>query len=126
VSPASERLPRGGATLVAVQPGQFPIPDLFHTTNPIPAVWLGVWTPESFQPREVQFRTAGSVIAGSGPFSGVILRLNGTLFGSVACGSGLGSTTMIPVVPSPGAALVLAGGLAARRRDRRTTQRGRA
>jgi hypothetical protein len=105
----------GGATLIGIEPLQFS--GFIHTTNPIPAVWIGVWTPESYEPREIQFRTTGSVVAGSGPFSAVMLRFSATSFGSARCDSSLGGT-MIPVVPSTGVALIPLAPMVRRRRRR--------
>jgi hypothetical protein len=107
----------GGARVINIEPGQFG--GSIYTANPA-LIWLGVWSPESYQLRQVRFRLGRGTIIASGPFSAVMVRFNASLFGPVTCDSNLGSVT-IPVIPAPAslAILVAALPLGARRIQRK-------
>jgi hypothetical protein len=98
--------------------GQIPGTDHFATTNPILNVWRCVWTPESYEPRQVTFATAAASVSG-GHATTVLLRTSPPGGIPVWCPSAFGSVGFA-VVPGPGVvALVVAGvPLAARRRRR--------
>jgi MYXO-CTERM domain-containing protein len=90
-------------------PGAMPI-----ATNPIEDVWQAVWTPDSYEPRLVDFsmRTPGSV---HGPTPPRLFIVYGTDPTTGAPLLGYGDTVptwdalQVPVVPGPGAALALMG-----------------
>jgi hypothetical protein len=106
----------GGATLADIQFGQFPVGFPFNTTNPIPNIWSGLWTPESYAPRAVSF-TLGPGTHSGGFASSVLLRAGTTTAVAAFCPATLGSA-LIPIVPAPAslAALAIAAALAVRRR----------
>jgi hypothetical protein len=106
----------GGALLTDIQFGQFPL-QFIATQNPVPSIWTGVWTPESFGARTVQFGLAGNPAVGRYVTS-VILTVNRNFAAVAFCAHELGSVS-IPVVPAPGAAPALClatAGFSARRR----------
>jgi hypothetical protein len=100
-------------------PGAMPI-----ATNPIEDVWQAVWTPDSYEPRLVDFsmRTPGSVHGPTPPRLFIVYGTDPTT-GAPLLGYGYTvptwDTLQIPVViPAPGTALALLGlaGIAASRR----------
>jgi hypothetical protein len=104
----------GGASLIDILFGQFSgIPS---TMNPIPNIWSGLWTPESYAPRAVSF-TLGPGTHSGGLASSVLLRTAPSLAVSAYCPSTFGSV-LIPIVPTPGplAPFFLAAALARPRR----------
>jgi len=111
-----------GDRLINIQPGQFPTSaNGINTTNPA-LTWYGIWTPSSYASRTVNFACApGSVITPGSPFAALMLRLNGTLAGSVNVtvqNTSLGNVN-IPVAPAPSSlALLGLGALVAGRRRR--------
>lgn len=111
----------GGANLQNIQVGQFAAtPGGIVTTNPIAAIWTGIWTPGDYSARTVVFNSAGAGAAGAS-IASVLFRLNaGTAAGAFVTANSLtlGSVS-IPVAPAPSSlALLGLGGLIAGRRRR--------
>lgn len=104
----------GGSILEPISVGQFWPPD---PTNPIPDIWRGVWTPDSYAQRVVTWHVSpmglsGAIIQyGTDPTTGspLYIGINGTL---------APSNFQINIIPAPGAAsiLLLSGLFACRRR----------
>jgi hypothetical protein len=92
----------GGQDLLRIAFAQFdPTPASIITTNPVIAVWRGLWTPSSYEPRSVTFASARSYAAG--PSAGFIaLRLSATEVANVAVDPAnlMFGSVMIPVVPA--------------------------
>lgn len=111
----------GGANLQNLQFGQFAAtPGGINTTNPIDAIWTGIWTPGDYSSRTVNFTTSGAAAAGSS-IASVLFRLNsGTAAGAFVTTAGLTHGNLnIPVAPAPSSlALLGLGGLIAGRRRR--------
>jgi hypothetical protein len=124
VGPAGYGTPQNsGATLIDIQFGQFSPNPFFNTTNPIPNIWSGLWTPENYAPRAVSF-TLGPGTHSGGFASSVLLRAGTTTAVAAFCPAILGSA-LIPIVPAPGSTAILAAAatLAARRSRRPLARR---
>jgi len=108
----------GGALLRTLQFGQFPqFAFQINTTNPIETIWSGVWTPESYQPRTVEFLSAPSPLVGEA-HSFVLVRTSSIFYIAARCGANFGAV-QIPIVPAPAGTLALVGGAVALGRGRR-------
>ncbi len=107
----------GGATLLGVQMGQFPTsPDQIVTTNPIPEIWKGLWTPLSYDARDVSFSLATSIWA-SGPAGWVLFRATASTSAAAGTVQSITGSTGIQTFPAPAGLLVLgAAGWGRRRR----------
>ena len=112
-----------GGNLINIQAGQFA--QFIVTTNPIPDIWRGLWTPDSFHNRIVTFTTAAGSSSGGAQFASVVLfRLASSGFPNMIaayCPSDFGSVH-IPIAPAPSPALLLAP-LLFRRRKRPAPER---
>jgi hypothetical protein len=98
--------------------GQFPFNSQpWNTANPIIDVWRCIWTPESYEPRQVTFMTAAATDSG-GPATWVGLY-RGSPYSriyasSLAAYGGVG----FAVVPGPGTLVVLGAAVVFARRRR--------
>jgi hypothetical protein len=65
----------GGTQLLNLQMGQFPASGAaINPTNPVVAVWRGVWTPAVFSGRDVEFTLVPAVVSG-GLHSALMIRI---------------------------------------------------
>lgn len=96
------------------EPGQDPI-----AIDPLIDVWQQNWTPSSFSPRSVRYGL-GYASGGNDLFVRIGTSSSGSgIYDVVSAPFNLGTFINIPIVPSPGAALILAPlGIAAMRRRR--------
>lgn len=106
----------GGGTLRNLQMGQFTATAAgINTTNPITAIWSGVWIPSSYTLRLVNFTTTGAGAAGTS-IASVLFRLNeATPAGAFVTTANLAQGSVnIPILPAPsGLALLALAGLTA-------------
>jgi hypothetical protein len=103
----------GGTQLLNIQMGQFPV-SIINTTNPVQDIWIGIWTPNSYAPRQVTFMVVPAAIS-FGQHSALILRTGAptpvgvfcdAVFGSVEvdvggtapCYANCDGSTMVPVL----------------------------
>jgi len=87
----------GGTQLLNLQMGQFPASGAaINPTNPVVAIWRGVWTPAVFSGRDVEFTLMPAVVSG-GLHSALMIRIGtpppvgvfcDAVFGSVRIGVG--------------------------------------
>jgi hypothetical protein len=77
-------------------PGSSPIPD-----NPLINIWGAVWTPSSYQARQVSFRPEPALDSGR---PRLFAATGGTLPYGYAYGNTVNVPTQIPIVPAPAAA----------------------
>jgi len=108
----------GGANLLNIQFGQFPVnPGAVVTTNPIGDIWRGAWIPASYTVRDITFTTAPAAPS-QGVASSVIFKTSTTQIAGVNALSVMGSVT-VPI-PGPGVLGVMGvGGVWLGRRGRK-------
>ena len=108
-----------GAYMLGIQAGQFiPPSGTANSSNPIPDIWHGVWTPSVYSDRAEVWNLSPAL---PGPSQLAILVRYGTDPSGnpqyvVKFVPGTYGSTTIPIIPAPSAFLVLAPLLARRRR----------
>jgi hypothetical protein len=101
----------GGAYLTNIPFGQFvATPQAIVTTNPIVAIWSGIWTPASYTARTVSFVMTGATAVSPMDIASVELELSATAVAAVLVASGNLSfgSVQIPIVPPPATTALLA------------------
>jgi hypothetical protein len=111
---------RNPGSLATIQLGQFPTTTATNMVNPVNEIWRGMFTPDSYAPRDMVWAAQKSPAA-STPSGISLYQIAGgpvTLY-SVPLADVSYGALVIPLVPSPSAMAVLGfGGLVALRRRR--------
>jgi hypothetical protein len=108
-----------GAWVQFINPAQWPFPASpgeINPENPVADIWHGVWFPESFAPRNVQWRVSEPFVFGY--VSSVFLVTSPTEF-VVAMSEFNAGAVQIPIVPAPEAMCAFAAAIALAAQSRR-------
>jgi len=102
----------GAVSVQFILPGISPIP-----TNPWPDFWQGTWTPSTYSPRETVFTSAGAAVGGNQSWVAIKYgedpNQGGPLHVMRNFDGIFGDSGPIPIVPAPGAGVILGLGLLA-------------
>jgi len=120
--------PQANGDLTSGSAGQFVLPGfLANPTNPVVAIWSMTWTPSDYTPRTASFQSQGAA-AGMGNHSAILIAYgedpnsSDPLYVGRFIDGNFGNTGSIPIVPAPGAGVVLGLGLLAITRRRKSGQ----
>jgi hypothetical protein len=96
-----------GSAIMGITPAQGPWGDItaMNTSSPTPAMWRGLWVPVSYTPRTGSFQLE---LGGLGRPS-MVYAIDNAVTLPVPVGAYSSYTSiMVPIVPAPGAAALLA------------------